>query len=380
MKLLFAADLHMDPLIWRNLPNVLNDSHDSWKQIVKQAIERKVDAVILGGDVFDRHPPSETVRCFLEGVWKLKHAQIPILAIQGQHGRSHKLAWSSLDPYVQDLDAATFVTVPLNATATERDFRIAGIDNLPPAQLKERLSALKPEVNVLVVHQMIRGMVPSFGGREIWDMDPDWVPNHVKLVLAGDYHSPVARTFKGIKFKYNGSTVTRSIDEPDEKFFHIVDDDFGIEPVKLSTRTIKRYLLMSDTDVEEVGKVLAELPLLPDGAVAYIRHHPRISNLETCCRAANPKVNFLFRPMIIRTEMVKNEAAPVAKVSLRGCLDRLLEREKDPFLYDFIVDLLASESPAETVAVHRHRCLEVVNADVPKIKGPELLPAPEPGH
>jgi hypothetical protein len=91
-------------------------------------------------------------------------------------------------------------------------------------------------------------------------------------------------------------------------------------------------------------------------------------------------VNFLFRPMTIRTEMVRNEAAPVAKVSLRGCLDRLLEREKDPFLYDFIVDLLGSESPAETVAVHRHRCLEVVHADVSKTQGPELLPAPEPGH
>jgi hypothetical protein len=372
MKLLFAADLHMDPLIWRNLPNVLNDSHDSWQQIVQQALERKVTAVILGGDVFDRQPPSETVRCFLEGVWLLKQADIPILAIQGQHGRSHKLAWSSLDPYVTDIH---------HAVRTIGKFNITGIDNLPPTQLKECLTNLNPCVNVLVVHQMIKGMVPSFGGREIWDMDPDWVPSHVKLVLAGDYHAPARRTFRNIVFQYNGSTVARSIDEPDVKLFHIIDDDFGIEAFDLTTRTIKRYLLMSETAAEtELGKLCTELAALPDGAVAYIRHNPRIPDLERRCRSAAPHVNFLFRPMTIRTEMVRNEAAPVAKVSLRGCLDRLLEREKDPFLYDFIVDLLASESPTEAVAVHRHRCLEVVNADVPKVKGPEFLPAPEPGH
>jgi predicted MPP superfamily phosphohydrolase len=372
MKLLFAADLHMDPLIWRNLPNVLNDSHESWKQIVQEAIDWKVDAVILGGDVFDRQPPSETVRCFLEGVWELKAATIPILAIQGQHGRSHKLAWSSLDPYVTDLH---------HAVRTIGKFNITGIDNLPPNQLKECLANLNPCVNVLVVHQMIKGMVPSFGGREIWDMDPDWVPNHVKLVLAGDYHSPVARIFKGIGFKYNGSTVTRSIDEPDDKFFHIVEDFNSILPVKLTTRTIKRYLLMAETPSDDERKKLCtELMALPDGAVAYIRHNPRIPDLEMNCRAIAPHVNFLFRPMTIQTELVKNEAAPVTKVSLRGCLDRLLVKEKDPFLYDFIVDLLASESPTETVAVHRHRCLEVVNADVQKTQSPELLPAPEPGH
>jgi hypothetical protein len=373
MKLLFAADLHMDPLIWRNLPNVLNDSHESWKQIVQQAIERKVEVVILGGDVFDRHPPPETVRCFLEGVWELKAYQIPVLAIQGQHGRSHKLAWSSLDPYVTDLN---------HAVRSIGKFHITGIDNLPPNQLKECLANLNPCVNVLVVHQMIRGMVPSFGGREIWDMDPDWVPNHIKLVLAGDYHAPVRRTFKNIVFQYNGSTVTRSIDEPDVKLFHIIDEGFGIEAFNLITRPIKRFLLMKETLTEdELRQLCAGLAALPNGAVAYIRHNPRIPDLEAKCRAVAPHVNFLFRPMIIRTEMVRNEAAPVTKVSLRGCLDRLLTRERDTFLYDFIVDLLASETPTETISIHRHRCLEVVkHVDVPQTQGPELLPAQEPGH
>jgi hypothetical protein len=147
------------------------------------------------------------------------------------------------------------------------------------------------------------------------------------------------------------------------------------------TRKIVRFLLMNEVYTEdEERQMLAELVALPNGAVAYFRHNPRIAKLEEMCRAAAPHVNFIFKPAIIRTELVKNEAAVVTKVSLRGCLDRLLEREKDPFLYDFIVDLLASESPTETIAVHRHRCLEVVNADVQKTQGPELLPAPEPGH
>lgn len=377
MKLLFAADLHLDPLIWKDLPDVRGDAHDSWKQIVAAAIDQKVDAVILGGDVFDAHPPSESVRCFLEGVWGLKEKGIPILAIQGQHGYDRRLAWSSLDPYVQDLNASAYVTVPLTAVDTE--FRIAGIDNLPPAQLKERLSALRPEVNVLVVHQMIKGMVPSFGGREIWNMDPDWVPGHVKLVLAGDYHSPVEAVFRGIRFKYNGSTVLRKIDEPDQKFFHLVHRDFSIDSVKLVTRPVQRFLLLKDKLTEDDSRQLAtELKAFTDGSVVYLKHNTKIPGLEDFCRGTNPKLHYIFKPITVRDEIMVNAAATPADVTLRGCLDRLLDREKSPFLYDFICALLDAESPADTIAAFRQKFLEEKkDADVQKAEDPKLLPAQE---
>jgi len=377
MKLLFAADLHLDPLIWKDLPDVRGDAHDSWKQIAAAAVDRKVDAVILGGDVFDAHPPSESVRCFLEGVWGLKEKGIPILAIQGQHGYDRRLAWSSLDPYVQDLNASAYVTVPL--TAVDAEFRIAGIDNLPPAQLKERLSTLRPEVNVLVVHQMIKGMVPSFGGREIWNMDPDWVPSHIKLVLAGDYHSPVEATFRGIKFKYNGSTVLRKIDEPDDKFFHIIHDDFSIESVQLGTRPVKRFLLLKDKLTEDDSKQLAEeLKARQGGSVVYMKHNSKIPGLEDFCKSSNPKLHYIFKTITVRDEIVVNATASPADITLRGCLDRLLDREKSPFLYDLICALLDAESPADTIAAFRQKFLGRWNdVDVQTAEDPKFLPDQE---
>lgn len=379
MKLLFAADLHLDPLIWKDLPDVRGDAHDSWKQIVVAAIDRKVEAVILGGDVFDTHPPSESVRCFLEGVWQLKEKGIPILAIQGQHGYDRRLAWSSLDPYVQDLDAASFVTVPLTAVVGSTDFRIAGIDNLPPNQLQERLKALSSDVNVLVVHQMIKGMVPSFGGREIWNMDPDWVPGHVKLVLAGDYHSPVEATFRGIKFKYNGSTVLRKIDEPDEKFFHLIDEDFTVEAVKLVTRPVKRLLLLADKLEEgELSSLKATMLQQHNGTVVYIKHNTKIPAVEEFFRSSNPNLHYIFKPITVRDEIVVNAAKAPTDITLRGCLDRLLDREKSPFLYDFICALLDAESPADTIAAFRQKFLEEKkDADVQTAEDPKFLPAQE---
>lgn len=374
MKILFAADLHLDPLIWKRLPKVYGDAYDSWRQIVEAAVERKVGAVVLGGDVFDRHPPPEALNWFLRGIWTLRAAKIPVLAIQGQHGRDRILSWSSVDPdgYVVDLNGAILEFSP---------FIITGVDNMPPAQLRDHLGSLDRKVNVLVLHQMVKNMVPTFGGREIWDCDPDWVPDHVKLVLLGDYHSAVERTFKGIKFKYNGSTVLRKIDEPDEKFFHIVDQDFSIEKVQLTTRPVWRGLFLTEKiSEEELAKLTEHLKGLPDDTVVYIKHNPRIADIESW-RLINDKLHYIFKPVVIRTEQQESTAVETkpTNITLRGCLDQVLDREKDPALYDFLVDLLDTEGPAETIMAHKQRCLEEADADVSKAASPKLLPAPEPG-
>ena len=372
MKLLFAADLHMDPLIWKNMPDVRDDAHDSWEQIVKIAIERKVGGVILGGDVFDQHPPPITLRCFLEGVERLKGANIRVGAIQGQHGRNRKLAWSSVDPddYVIDLNMKTLDAGPLV---------VGGIDNLPPNQLKEALTEVHPSVNVLVLHQMMKGIVPNFGGREIWDCEPEWIPRHVKLVLLGDYHSPMGRTFNHVLFKYNGSTVLRSIDEPPEKYCHIVNEDFSPEMVMLKTRVIKKFLLTQESlSEDDTKKLCEEVMALPDESVVYFKHNPRLGT--EFLRSVNPRVYCIFKPIIIRDDKQPEKCEDVPRVTLRGCLDRSLDREEQPALYDFLVELLLTEAPAEVIAIHKQRCMEEIDADVPTTEGRAVLPAQESGH
>ena len=368
MTFLFAADLHMDPLIWKGEPEIRGDAHRSWAQIVDIARDRKVEAMVLGGDIFDRHPPPETVECFLSGLRLLEQAKIMVLAIQGQHGRSRQLPWTSIDPYVIDLNARKYEEVG--------PFVISGYDNMPPNQLREQLGALDNRVNVLVLHQMVRGMVPNFGGREIWDCDPEWVPEWVKLVLLGDYHSPVERRFKGCLFKYNGSTVLRAIDEPETKCVHIVNEDFSLETVQLETRRFKRYLLtqekLSDGDRDELVKELQELP---DESVVYFKHNPKLNMGEL--RSVNEKIHYVFRPVPVRVERQEVEIKDVPQITLRGCLDEILARDKDPSLYDFLVDLLTTEAPAETIAIHRQRCMEETNADVSEAEGNIILPAQE---
>lgn len=346
-KLLFAADLHMGHM-WKGFLEKLEDSHDSWRQIVDLAVDEKVDGVVLGGDVFDRQPMPETVRAFLEGVWKLRDKGIPIYAIQGQHARGRNLAWSSIDPYVVDLAAQSVLGIG--------KFNITGLDNMSPNELKEMLGAIHPSVNVLVLHQMMRGMVPNFGGHELWDCDTDWIPDHVKLVLLGDYHSPVEQTVRNTFYKYNGSTVLCAIDEPKKKFCHIVTDDFKIRALELKVRPAERFLILTESE-EKVSELLEAVKNMPAGAIVYVKHHPNIAALEDRCREVNRKVHLIMRPATLHEEIVGTEEHKIESITLRNCLDELLKKEQNPFLYDFLVALLTAQgSPSDVIAQYREKC------------------------
>ncbi len=50
---LVASDLHLSPRIWKHQP-IEGDSYWSWVSIVKLAIARKVEAVVLAGDLLDK--------------------------------------------------------------------------------------------------------------------------------------------------------------------------------------------------------------------------------------------------------------------------------------------------------------------------------------
>jgi exonuclease SbcD len=64
-------------------------SHAFW-DIVKDAIERHVDFVVIAGDLFNKRAiDAMTLIHAIEGLKKLKDSNIPVIAIEGNHDRSY---------------------------------------------------------------------------------------------------------------------------------------------------------------------------------------------------------------------------------------------------------------------------------------------------
>ena len=93
LKFIHAADIHLGrPFsgLRRSSPELgnlfLQAGYDAWDRIVTTAIDRSVDFLTLGGDVFDA--PNPTVRArvaFKKGVERLHDARIPIYLAVGNH-------------------------------------------------------------------------------------------------------------------------------------------------------------------------------------------------------------------------------------------------------------------------------------------------------
>ena len=87
-------------------------------------------------------------------------------------------------------------------------------------------------------HQMFREVFNMDG---VWNIDTEWIPEHVKYVLVGDLHEPVE--FEGhhhVKAWYSGSMYMCKLDEPPAKSFldvGITDDGkMQVQRIPLKSR------------------------------------------------------------------------------------------------------------------------------------------------
>jgi len=346
-----AADLHLREDFLASLPGVVGDAYRSWEQIYSYAIKEKASGLVLAGDIFDGPPSSKDVAQFLRGAHTLRGAGIKIYAIQGQHGRA-KLPWTSIDPTnsVINLD---LVDEP---HLIEEGVFISGYDALPPDELEKRLKKHKKsnKANVMVLHQMAKGCLPEIEGKQMWDYDPAWVPDPIKLVLLGDYHDRwFTHTNKDQTLHiYNGSTYMRAINErPDKRFLRVDFDgaNFKATSIELKTRPFTELFLEVEQNLKEV---LRQISLQPAKALVKVTYDPDIADVEAKCRAAvkDGPVHFYFKAL--SKTMVDPERFDVDKlreISMNGCLDVMVDRETDVEFHSFMVALLGNPDTQEVL-------------------------------
>ena len=94
MKLLHLSDLHIGKRV--NECSMLEDQRYILEQIAQLAIERKVDGVLLAGDLYDKPvPPAEAVILLDTFFTALSQAGIPVFAISGTHDSPERLSFGA---------------------------------------------------------------------------------------------------------------------------------------------------------------------------------------------------------------------------------------------------------------------------------------------
>lgn len=336
------------------MPKVSGDSYASFDQLIEFCEQHKPEALVLGGDIFDApSPDAVSVRRFITGVLRLCEAGIPVLAVQGQHGRSRQLSWTSIVDCVTELDP-----LPLFRVGS---FVIKGLDNRTPADLEIALKTIDPSVNTLVLHQACKGSLPDRDGQQSWNFDPAWVPDHIRLVLMGDVHRPweVHRpSTKGhtIPMVYSGSIAMQSIEEMPSKSFLVVNADFTYTRVPLKTRYFDKLELKYSADKEVDAKTLAStadyVKKLPADALMVIKYDPRIPDVEPSLEKLNDKAHLMFKLLPV-TENENQRDYDLHATTLKDCLDQVIDRTKEPIFHSFLLDLLQTRDVPETLGLYR---------------------------
>lgn len=242
MKFIHTSDWHIGRL-FQNIA-LLDDQLYVLKQLKAYAIEHKVDAVIIAGDIFDRSvPPAEAVDAlngFLEQLTLELH--IPVILISGNHDSAKRLGFGAkhmqqaglhilsaiadvAHPITIDSDTGpvNFYGIPYHDPVEVREAFDCDVKNYDQAHtyLVEQINAVRSTdiPSVLISHCFIDGAEESESERPLSIGGADRVSyqplKDFDYVALGHLHAP---QYKGVEhIRYSGSLLKYSFSEYKQK-------------------------------------------------------------------------------------------------------------------------------------------------------------------
>ncbi|WP_158853890.1 DNA double-strand break repair protein Mre11 [Halorhabdus sp. CUG00001] len=210
-----------------------SDFLDGFDNVVTDAIEADVDAVVHAGDLFhDRRPRLQDIMGAMSILRELAEAAIPFLAVVGNHEGKRDAQWLDL---FESLDLAT----RLDETPTViGDTAFYGLDFVGRAQRDAYEYDFEP-------HDAAHAGLVSHGLFEPFEHG-DWDAREIlsesdvtfDAMLLGDDHTPAKREVEGTWLTYCGSTERASADEREARGYNIVtfEDEVDIRRRSIETR------------------------------------------------------------------------------------------------------------------------------------------------
>lgn len=280
MRFLHTADLHIGKTL--NDVSLLDDQEYILNEIASVAEEKKVDAVLIAGDVYQRAAPqAEAMQLFSDFVGKLRRLGCRIYIICGNHDSEQRIAYfsellKSSGVYVSECFDGTLQRV------TERDeygdIVITLMPFLRPLQVKKKLPKAKvnsfqdavkavldehpvdkSKRNIILCHQFISGAERSdseekaVGGLD--NIDAALLDDYDYAAL-GHIHGPQRMTRDTVR--YAGSPLKYSFSEADHHKSVVIIDmkekgNIELEKVALKPKRDLRCIEGMSEDILQMG-------------------------------------------------------------------------------------------------------------------------------
>ncbi|EMA06816.1 DNA repair exonuclease SbcCD nuclease subunit [Haloarcula vallismortis] len=216
-----------------NVPDRRDDFLGAFRQVVRDAIADDADAVVHAGDLFhDRRPALADIMGTLSVLEELSEADIPFLAVVGNHEAKRDAQW--LDLY-ESLGLATRLG---DEPTVIGDTAFYGLDFVPRSQRDDLDYDFAPhdaDSAALVTH----GLFQPFDYGD-WDAAEILTESSVTFdaLLLGDNHDPGKQQVEDAWVTYCGSTERASASEREDRGYNIVtfDDEVRITRRGLDTR------------------------------------------------------------------------------------------------------------------------------------------------
>jgi DNA repair protein SbcD/Mre11 len=331
-----------------------NDFSRAFWDIMQDASKRRVNFVVIAGDLFNKRAiDARTLIHAIEGLKQLKEQGIPVLAIEGNHDRSYYregVSWlqflcnqqylTLLDPRMQD---GAPVLEPWNArnmlgayvdilggklrvyglkwqgAATVHSME--GLNRALEVAREEELAA-GVEYRLLMMHTGVDGIVPRLQGLPTpGQFEP--LKKHIDYLALGHVHKP----FEIAGWIYNpGSTETCGAEEA-------AWEDRGYYYVEVDTETPERIIdpVRNEKRHHAVHLVSKRRP--------FVRHEIHVdelkepeaiyTRLEEYCRREGPRhQNESFKP-IVQVQLVGTLAFDAGSLDLAH-MEELVRAHFDP--------------------------------------------------
>ena len=244
-KIALVSDVHLGTRQY-GLKERYEDFLSSFEKFGKRvSAMNDVDAVVIGGDLFDSpRPDARSVLVAQEVVSRISGAGKVIFGIDGNHDLSGG-DW---------MGVIGATPLPDMMPISFKGVKIVGVNYRSG---RDFVSALQQMVDmgvhadVLVAHFALAEM--NGGGSAdtgVQEMYPFLKKMDIKCVLMGHVHIPDCREWNGALFVNPGSTEMRSVNEPKDKVFYVVDTEtWEAEHVPLETRKVEEVEISSEEDL-----------------------------------------------------------------------------------------------------------------------------------
>lgn len=252
-RVLHTGDTHLGYQQYHE-PERRADFSRAFETVVEDAIEEDVDAVVHAGDLFhDGRPDLEDLQGVVGALRELRAADVPFLAIVGNHEAKRAGQWIDL---FADLDLAERLGAEPRIVG---DLALYGLDHVPESRrddLDYEFAAHDAESAALVAH----GLFEPFDPGE-WDTSEliETATVDFDALLLGDNHDPGTKQVDDTWVTYPGSTERASASERSDRGYNLVSVEDG--DLRIARRTIDtREFAFVDVDLapDEGGDVVRE--------------------------------------------------------------------------------------------------------------------------